>query len=1631
MRSWRCVELDTDRQWVVKVLAPGALSAAALARLEHEIGALAALDRRPDAPLLASDGDEWILARPHVSGATLRQLGGRLPVREVVSVALGMLARLERLHKAGVLHCNIKPSNVIRDEAGDVHLIDVGVLRAPSPLAPNDRLSLEFASYAAPEQAGLLDRGIDARTDLYAAGLTLYEALTGRPPFEGENLSSLLRRKLTSRPPPLRDLVPGAPQALARIFEHLLRKDPRDRYQTAAGARADLESLAEALDRGVEDPQVIVGSHDARGALTEPAFIGREAELAALEDALEQAKGGRGGLVLLGGESGGGKSWVLDELARRSTQRGVWVLRGQGADQVAQRPFQVFAGVARELITAVNADPQRRTALVERMGAYGPAAAAALPELTNLFGGDGSQLGLEAHGEERSLRALAALVEAWGAPGAPALLLIDDSQWADDPSLRLIERWLADRATTGRSVLVVLAFRPEEVPETHRLLAFAPARAIRLSPFGADDVRRQIASMAGRLPDQAVEAVQRDSGGSPFLVTSLLHGLVESGALRPSEAGWQLDAGVMAAGSPRLADVVARRLTRLPETARRLLCVGALLGRTFDPVIAAAMADLEPRLAVQALEANRAGLLWSDASGESYTFVHDRIRETLLAGLSQAERRRLHSFAAERIAAGSDPRRAFDVAYHFDAAGESPRALPHALASAAQARSQFALELAERQYRIAERGAADAPQSTRFHIAKGLGEVLLLRSRFAEAVRSFELAFDLAADGQARAEVAERRGQLELKRGELRAACQHAEAALRHAGRWVPRSTFACTLLCLWEVLIQMLHTWLPRLFVARRSLQSAARDLFAIRLYHSMNGPYFFARGAVWAMWAHLRDVNLCERYPPTADLGRAYGAHGGPLAGFPGLWERGISMTTKGAQLCAGFGDVWGQAQALTFRALVLHSASRLSESLETAQQAARLFDRIGDRWEGHTGLCFAALSLFRLGDLAGALDMAQQLWQRGTEIHDVHALAWGLDLWARATDGQVPLELIGPEVERSRSGEHVQTSSIVMQAEGQRLLGAGRSGEAAAVFAEAAERTRRDAGFFHDLNAPLVVYLATALRLQAQSFAPATAEERETLLTRAERAAAAAVKLARKFRNSLPQALRDAAQLAAMRGRLDDARRLFDESVATADRFEARYERALSIRARAELGEVVGWPGAAQERSAAMSELERLRPRRTTDAAAPATEAPPTPLATLSIHDRFATVLEAGRRIATALAPDLIWAELRSATLALLRAERCVILVGDAAEPISIHGDAGAPFSRTLAKEAMSAGRPIVASLDAPHFEEDLRKHGTRSVLCLPIFARGRGVACAYVAHGEVTHFFGDDEVRIGEFLATLAGAALENAQGFADVQAFSRELEHRVEQRTAELKSNLAQLRETQEQLVQSGKMAAVGTLVAGLSHELNNPLAVMIGYSQALLRHPSIDPSLRKPLEQIERTAQRCGRLVRTLLDFSRSKSATREPVAPRALFDSVRAIASAQARTRGVNLDVLLPDAPLPDVVASTQEIESALLNLVTNALDATPRGGEVVLAAESEVISGKPGVLFSVRDTGGGMPPEVASRIFDPFYTTKPVGQGTGLGLSLARQVVVAHGGTIHAETAEGKGTTMWIWLPAEGAAS
>jgi len=266
--------------------------------------------------------------------------------------------------------------------------------------------------------------------------------------------------------------------------------------------------------------------------------------------------------------------------------------------------------------------------------------------------------------------------------------------------------------------------------------------------------------------------------------------------------------------------------------------------------------------------------------------------------------------------------------------------------------------------------------------------------------------------------------------------------------------------------------------------------------------------------------------------------------------------------------------------------------------------------------------------------------------------------------------------------------------------------------------------------------------------------------------------AVKVARKFQNDLPHALREAGLIAAMQGSIRKARQYLDESLAVAERQGARFEHARTLLARGRVGMEVGWPDAQEDLTAAGQTLRALGADWALGEAREAEPAAPAKTATLSLVDRFDTVLDAGRRIASALSRDVIFKEVCDAASGCCAASAACCSNSRAMPPPQ-----NSPWCPENAKRNTAAPWPIGRWRRAGSSffsegqaeEEGALLAGVRSALCAPVFVRGKPAGCFYVDHRHVSGLFGEDEERLAEFIATIAGAALENAEGICRAAA----------------------------------------------------------------------------------------------------------------------------------------------------------------------------------------------------------------------------------------------------------------------
>jgi len=292
--------------------------------------------------------------------------------------------------------------------------------------------------------------------------------------------------------------------------------------------------------------------------------------------------------------------------------------------------------------------------------------------------------------------------------------------------------------------------------------------------------------------------------------------------------------------------------------------------------------------------------------------------------------------------------------------------------------------------------------------------------------------------------------------------------------------------------------------------------------------------------------------------------------------------------------------------------------------------------------------------------------------------------------------------------------------------------------------------------------------------------------------------------------------------------------------------------------------------------------------------------------------------------------------------------------------------------------------------------------RSLLIQPIRWKGQLIGAFSVLWTRETHRFTPEELRLTEGIALQGALAVENSRLYEGV------------------KQQMAELKQTQAQLVQSAKLAAIGELAANIAHEINNPLTTVLGFASFIAERLTPDDPMREELTLIQDEASRARDIVRDLLQFSRQRDFMPETVNLNQVLEQVLGMLRRQGAFGAVTVNEEYA-AELPCVEVDVSRIKQVFLNIINNAVYVMAEGGTLTV----RTTAGSRGVRVDFEDTGPGIAPEHRDRIFDPFFTTKPEVSGTGLGLSVSLGIVQSHGGTIEVASEVGQGTTFTVALP------
>lgn len=588
-------------------------------------------------------------------------------VEAFLEYAIAIAGAVRRMHAAGVLHNNLKLSNILIDSEWGCRITSFGVASRISGEDPRDQpkiLSATFA-YMSPEHTGRTRRKIDARSDLYSLGVTFYEMLTGQLPFNlGANADSAdwIHQHLASEPTAPHLVLPGIPVQLSALVLKLLAKNPDARYQTAAGLESDLKRCRQLWKKAGRIDDFALGLHEKSSELAfDDTLYARETSLQWLLGAYNHAAAARTRtLAVLHGESGIGKSSLLASLLSQLHLRQASVATGKVDQFSRDLPYAVIAQALHSLVMHIIAQPDQEMAfwrqrLLQALGEHGGIALSLIPALEHLVGNFAPAPDLPAQQAQTRFRAvMQRLLGAFAPPGRPLVLVIDDLQWIDTPSIQLLEYVM--NCAEDIPLLLIVAYRDEAVTSGSAFESMLkslhpqsnPVIEVNLTGLNSEAVGRMLANVL-RQSVREVRALARlvyeKTGGNPFFVRQFVKAIADDGliAFDPAKAAWKFDLAAIREKTytDNVAALVLQRLSRMPRDTQYLLGALACLGRhttveTLAKLHGKSVVDvgelLEPALNAEAVYFSREGL----------GFCHDRVQEAAYLMLGEEPRLGLH-----------------------------------------------------------------------------------------------------------------------------------------------------------------------------------------------------------------------------------------------------------------------------------------------------------------------------------------------------------------------------------------------------------------------------------------------------------------------------------------------------------------------------------------------------------------------------------------------------------------------------------------------------------------------------------------------------------------------------------------------------------------------------------------------------------------------------------------------------------------------------------------------------------------------------------------------------------------------------------------------------------------------------
>lgn len=719
---YRCMEPKNQTTLVFKTPGSDHPTIERLAKLQHEYEILKNLDIPG---VIATYGlqkyeNSSILMLEDFRGMSLKSYiqSAQITVEDFLRYAILLANTLGDIHANHVVHRDIKPENIlINPEKSNLKFIDFGiasVLSQETAQVIYRRGLIGTLHYISPEQTGRINRDVDYRTDIYSLGVTLYEMITGRLPFTGEDAIELVHSHIAKAPPPPDKLIPSLPRVISDIILKCLAKMPEERYQSAYGLKIDLEECLKQLLAGGTIADFTPGENDIKGLFRiSQKLYGREEEIHTLMQAFDRVTHGvNSELILVRGPAGSGKTTLVQEIHKPIVKQRGYFISGKFDQLQREIPYTALIQAFRELVLQVLTEDEEHLAIIrgllnDALQGNGQLIIDLIPEIELIIGKQNIVPSVGAEESQNRLKLfLIRFIHTFAKKDHPLIIFLDDIQWANASSFNLIQTLVT---TPGlKYVLVIGAYRDHEVDLTHPFNQMLEQikkskgiiHTVTISPLHLSHIVGMIVDLLNCTREQASPLAQlllKKTGGNPFFLIQYIKKLRSDNQIEfdgnTKRWFWDLEAIEKLEVAQNVIELMIKKILLVPKATQDILSMASCIGVRFPIRLLSQLTGMPMSHVLKVLwnaitedlikpVGNEYQLIESNTFEEeqllkledkeiAFQFLHDKIQQAAYEMLDESEKKRIHYKIGSFLKASSPENVEaiiFEITYHLNKA---------------------------------------------------------------------------------------------------------------------------------------------------------------------------------------------------------------------------------------------------------------------------------------------------------------------------------------------------------------------------------------------------------------------------------------------------------------------------------------------------------------------------------------------------------------------------------------------------------------------------------------------------------------------------------------------------------------------------------------------------------------------------------------------------------------------------------------------------------------------------------------------------------------------------------------------------------------------------------------------------